>query len=270
MFWPFAIDSAMFEYAGILLSLFFFALSSIYDFRTREVDDWVWIVYGSIGLIVTVARLVIDSSMLFLTIASVVITVVVALGLFYFGLFGGADAKAIICLGVSVPLTPSAFHPLLGYVHPFFPLVVVILGFICSASLAIWFGLRNAVAYLTEKSQMFEGLEHESRWKKAMALITGYRTELSKLESIFYLYPMEDVLQEPESVRRAFKLFVDAESDREMMVTKLKESLPKLGYSGKVWVTPGLPMLFFILIGLIVSLVFGDVIFAIIFSLAAR
>jgi len=147
---------------------------------------------------------------------------------------------------------------------------VVILGFICSASLAIWFGLRNAVAYPTEKSRMFEGLEHESRWKKAMAMITGYRTELSKLESIFYLYPMEEMAQDSESVRRAFKLFVDAESDREMMVTKLKESLPELGYSGKVWVTPGLPMLFFILIGLIVSLVFGDVIFATIISLATR
>ena len=179
------------EYSGILLSLFFFALSSIYDFKTREVDDWVWVAYGSIGLILTVARLVVDSSMLFLTIASVVVTVLVSLGLFYFGLFGGADAKAIICLGLTLPLAPSTFHPLLGYLHPIFPIVVVILSFVCSASLALWFGLRNVAVYFAENSRMFEGLERESRWKKAMAMITGYQATASKLDSIFYLYPME-------------------------------------------------------------------------------
>lgn len=247
------------EFAAIAVSIFFFSLGSIFDLRTREVDDRVWLAYGPVGLALTVARLLMDPSTLFITLISIGLTTLFSFGLFYFGLFGGADAKAIICLGVTVPLPPAVIRPILGYMHPFFPVVVLIAGFLCSALLAVWFGFRNSLAYLTRGKRMFQGLENESSWKKVTALFLGYPAELSKLRTSFYLYPMEEIVKDDGGSHRALKLYSNAETDREPLVSELSESFSRLGFTGNVWVTPGLPMLLFILIGLIITLIFGDV-----------
>lgn len=258
------------DLAAIIVSVFFFALGSFFDLRTREVDDKVWLVYGPTGAALTALRLVIDPAILVVTLASIVITTLASFGLLYFGLFGGADCKAIICLGLALPLPPTSFQPLMGYLHPIFPVVVVVLGFICSASLAAWLGAKNLITYATEGHRMFEGLEKEASWRKTLALILGYRDEVSKLRSTFYLYPMEQVVKDGEGMRRSLKLYQDAEVDREPLISEYSESLAKLGYQGKVWVTPGLPMLIFILIGLIVTLILGDAIFSTVLILAKR
>jgi len=256
------------DLAAIIVTIFFFGLGSYFDLKTREVDDWVWLVYGPIGLALTVVRLLVDPSTLILTLVSIAVTTVVSLGLFYFGLFGGADCKAIICLGLTMPLPPSSFQPVLGYLHPVFPVVVVVTGFICSAAIAVWYGFRNLATYLSRREHMFEGLQGEGWWRKAMACILGYRAEVSKLRSTFYLYPMEEVVQNAEGPHRALKLYMNAETDREPVVTEFSNSLAKMGYEGKVWVTPGIPMLLFILIGLILTLTLGDIIFSTVFMLA--
>jgi len=258
------------DYASILISLFFFALSSVYDFKTREVTDKAWLLYGPLGLVLTVARLFQDPSELFLTIISIVITISISFGLFYFGLFGGADAKAIMCLGLTIPIPPSSFQPLMGYLHPVFPVVVVMVGFICSASVALWFGFRNLLAYVSEGPKMFAGFEHESSWKKLTATITGYPVDMLKLRSTFYLYPIEELVQNSEGTHRSFKLFFSAEADRDQMVSKLVDSFSAMGFQGRVWVTPGLPMLLFILLGLVITLALGDPVFSTVLRLAVR
>jgi preflagellin peptidase FlaK len=258
------------QFAAIGVSIFFFLLGSIFDLRTREVDDRVWLAFGPIGLTLTIVRLLMDPSTLLITLISIALATLLSFGVFYFGLFGGADAKAIMCLGVTLPLPPTVIQPVLGYVHPFFPVVVLIVGFICSALLAVWFGVNNFLTYLTQGRHMFEGLENESSWKKASALFLGYPTELSKLRTTFYLYPMEEVVKDDGGSRRSLRLYSNAETDREPLVSELSESLSGLGFKGRVWVTPGLPMLLFILVGLILTLILGDVLFSTVFFLAGR
>ena len=256
------------EFAAILLTLFFFVLSSVYDLKTREVDDKVWLVYGSIGAALTASRLILDPSALIVTAISIAVATVLALGIFYFGLFGGADAKAIICLGLTLPLAPVSFQSVLGYPHPFFPVTAMIMGYICSASVAVWFGVRNSITYARLGGRMFDGLESEPKWRKLMAFLTGYRAGVSKLRSTFYLYPMEEV--PAGAAKRSFKFFFDAEIDRDQLVSSFVESLSRVGYQGDVWVTPGLPMLLFILMGLVITLIFGDMVFATVLLRAAR
>jgi prepilin signal peptidase PulO-like enzyme (type II secretory pathway) len=252
------------DIAAAVVSLMFFIVGSISDFKKREVDDKVWLAFGPIGLILTISRVIIDPSLLLLFAASAVLTFLVAMGLFYFGLTGGADAKAIICLGITLPTPPTAWQPLLGFVHPFFPVVVVMMGFICSGSIALWFGARNIITYIGKGQRMFDGVEHEKPMRKLFAFFSGYPAEISKLESKFYLYPIEEVVTSdpggPTEMR--FKFFVDAEIDRDELVSKFKEAVSKTGFDGMVWVTPGLPMLFFILIGLLIALAIGDPLFA--------
>jgi len=256
------------DLAATIVTIVFFGVGSYFDLKTREVDDRVWLMYGPIGLTLTVVRLLVDPSTLFLTLVSIVITTVVSFGLFYFGLFGGADCKAIICLGLTMPLPPSSFQPVLGYLHPVFPVVVVVTGFICSAAIAVWYALRNLATYFARRERMFDGLQNEGWWRKGMACILGYPTELPKLRSTFYLYPMEEVVQGAEGPHRALKLYTNAETDREPLVSELSNSLAKMGYEGMVWVTPGIPMLLFILIGLCLTLILGDTVFSTVFILA--
>jgi preflagellin peptidase FlaK len=257
------------ELASIVVTLFFFSISSIYDLKTREVDDWVWLIYGPIGLSLTILRLLLDASNLVLTLLAIGVTTGVALALGYFGLFGGADAKAMICLGLTLPLNPTIIHPLLGYVHPFFPIVVVIIAFLCSASLSVWFGLKNLVTYLRFGRRMFDGLENETAWRKIMACILGYPAKFSKLRSTFYLYPMEEAKRDNSVTHRSLKLYISAETDREQLVSELSNAM-KPEFNGEVWVTPGIPMLLFMLVGLILALIFGDIVFSAVLILARR
>ena len=246
---------------SILVTLVFFSLGSYYDLKAREVSDKVWLVYAPIGIGLTISRVIVDPSTLFLTSISEVITVIIAFGLFYLGLFGGADAKAILCLGATMPLPPSSYQAIIGYVHPFFPLVVTITSYLCSTSVIVWLGLSNLGRYIHRGDQMFQGLLKESRWKKLLASITGYPVEQVKLQSTFYLYPMEEVLETDSGPRRTFKLFVSAEEDRSEEIAKLQSQLGKMGYAGEVWVTPGLPQLVFLLLAILITLMLGDPLF---------
>jgi preflagellin peptidase FlaK len=258
------------DYAAISVSLFFFAVGSVLDLKTREVSNKLWLIFGLISAVLSASRLLIEPSWLILTLGSIGLTTLVSFGLFYLGLFGGADAKAIICLGIALPLIPSSPEPLIGYLHPFFPIVVVIVGFVCSLSVALWLGLRNLASYLRQGRQMFDGLSQEPIWRKVLASITGYPTDVSKLRSTFYLYPIEQVVEDSEGPHRRFRLFFSAETDRDQMVSEFNQSLPKVSLPSKVWVSPGLPMIVFIFLGLIITLVLGDPIFSAVFLLMAR
>jgi preflagellin peptidase FlaK len=263
-------DLTILQLLAVAVTLFFFGLGSILDLRSREVDDRVWLVYGPVGLLLTIITLFVDPSRIILTALSVGIAFVLAIGLFYFGLFGGADAKAIMCLGLAIPLVPRGFPGLLGYAHPFFPIVVLVTGFLCSVLAAVWLGMENLLSYTRVGSTMFQGLEHESKWRKGLAMISGYRTQIDRLRSVFYLYPMEEIIQAPDGARRSFKLFVDAESDRDKMVSEFANAYSKLNLQSQVWVTPGLPMLVFMTAGLLVTLVFGDILFSGVYFLLAH
>ena len=254
----------------ILVTLVFFALGSYYDLKTREVPDKVWLMYAPIGIALTAGHFLVDPSALFLAGVSLGLTTLIAFGLFYLGLFGGADAKALLCLGVTMPLAPSTYQTFIGYVHPFFPLVVTITSYLCSTSAVIWLGLRNLDHYIRHGEQMFKGLNEESRWKKALACVTGFPIDQSKLRSTFYLYPMEEVVQADTGSHRKFKLFVSAEEDREQEISKLENQLSQIGYTGEVWVTPGLPQLVFITLAFIITLIIGDPIFGTAMKLAVH
>jgi preflagellin peptidase FlaK len=263
-------DLTILQLLAVMVTLFFFGLGSLLDIKSREVDDRVWLVYGPVGLLLTIATVFMDPSRTILTALSVGIAFVLAIGLFYFGLFGGADAKAIMCLGLAIPLVPHGFPGVLGYAHPFFPVVVLVTGFLCSVLAAVWLGIENLLTYTKLGSAMFQGLEHESKWRKVLAMISGYRTQIDRLRSVFYLYPMEEIVQTSDGARRSFKLFVDAESDRDKMVSDFADAYSKLNLQSRVWVTPGLPMLLFLTVGLVVTLIFGDILFSGVFFLLAH
>ena len=255
------------EYVSVSITLIFLSAAAIFDLRTREVPDKVWLAYGPVGLILTIYRIWVEPSLLIFTVASISLSMLVAFGLVFFGLSGGADAKALICLGITLPLPPAIVNPILGFAYPFFPIVVLVTGYIVSLSVAVWMLGRNLLMLRRHGSGMFEGLEREPTWKKVLAFITGFPTELSRLQSTFYLYPMEEVVEDENGAHRAFQAYSDADVDREQVLSQFNESMRKVGSPNTVWVTPGVPLLVFILAAVVIALTVGDPVFAGILSI---
>ena len=249
------------EYASITVSIAVLAFAAWCDLKTREVPDEVWLVYGPVGAALMIYRLWVEPSLLILTAASIGLSILLAFGLVLFGLTGGADGKALICLGLALPLPPQTLTPILGYFHPFLPIVVLYTAYLASISVAFWMVGKNLTLWAQYKSGMFQGLEHEPAWKKVLAFITGFRAQLSELRSVFYLYPMEKVVDDDGGARRTFEMYSNPDVDRDQLVSEFEESLKKVGSPSIVWVTPGIPLLVFVLIALVIVLLLGDPLF---------
>jgi len=245
-------------------------LASISDLKTREVSDKLWLAYGPVGLAITIYRVSLEPMTLSLTAISIGISTVLAFALVFFGLSGGADAKALICLGLTLPLPPTIVSPVLGFVHPFFPVVVLITTYIASLSVAVWILGKNIILLARLRSRLFAGFEREPLWKKMLAVITGFPAKTSQLQSTFYLYPMEKIVDEKDGAHRTFQAYSNADVDRDEVLSDFFDSMKKIGSPSTVWVTPGLPLLVFMLVGLMIGLTVGDPLLAGIHLLTAH
>jgi len=254
----------------VIVVFSFLLYASWSDIKSREVSNKVWAFLGPIGLILTLLDIYLTKSYLRLNDLglSFFIATILAVALFYLGFFGGADAKALICLSLSLPYysydTLTPFFVLI----PFLPVSVsVFINAVLSSVLVAFYALLRNIVWVGSGKSLFEGLESEPLSKKFMSLITGYKVKVSDLENKFYLYPTEKIEETQEGeIKRSFQIFVSAEADREANVTRIM-GFSRKGLLNEVWATPGLPFLVFITIGLVVTLFFGDLIFWLIFSI---
>jgi preflagellin peptidase FlaK len=209
--------------------------------------------------------------MLFYGISFSLITVF-SIILFYSGGFGGADAKALMCLALALPFYPEPLplKPLFGEISPisktFFPVSVFSNSVLLAALSAVYLLLRNIVWHKKAGRKIFEeGFKKESLGKKAVILITGYKVSVDKLKKKWHLYPMEDVEENAETKRKL--VIIPRDEDRNAIVERLGKAVEDGKIENMVWATPGLPMLIFITAGLIIALFFGDIIWIFISSL---
>ena len=238
----------------VLLSTAMLLYASLMDLRTREVSNWTWVAFAPVGLLLDLYEglylRAIDPVMGFLL--PVLVSTGLALAFFYLGLYGGADAKAFITLSLLTPHPPEVVAPYLGVVSPLYPLTV----FTNSALLAVLFALsllaRNLLWRLRGRRLLFEGLEGEPLWKKALALLSCVKVEAGRLRGPPYQYPAEVV----EDSRRRLRLMPDAYDD-EAASAAFRVLTEDLGL-GEVWVSPTLPFLLFISLGFLCSLLLGD------------
>jgi hypothetical protein len=88
---------------------------------------------------------------------------------------------------------------------------------------------------------------------------------IAKLQAKWHIYPMEDIAAENDAVKRNLVL-VPRDEGRDAVVTRLSEAVDAGKIGGKVWATPGLPMLIFVTIGLVIALFFGDIVWLLVSS----
>jgi preflagellin peptidase FlaK len=201
------------------------------------------------------------------------LTTVIAFVLFYSGGFGGADSKALMCIALALPFsTETLFTPIFASgVSPLaqniFPLTIFSNSVLFAAASGLYMLLRNLVQRATSGKKLFEGsLSTEPIGKKLVVLITGYKVSVAKLKEKWHVYPMEDVDDTGETLKRRL-VVVPRDEGRSEIVERLSNAVDTGKIGDHVWATPGLPMLIFVTIGLIVALLFGDLVWLLVGSI---
>jgi len=251
----------------VLLCLVFLIYASWSDFKTREVSNWVWTILAPLALILTSLQFFLFSPELLQGyVLSFAVTSALSITLFYAGAFGGADAKAFMCLSLALPFYPAdILQPYSSDPSPLSQILFTITIFSNAVLLAalsvLYLMARNLSWKQRTKKNLFEGVEKESKWRKILVLLSGYKADIAELEKKEYLYPLEDF---DENERKL--LVVPKDEDREEIVGRLQKAKREGRLQNGVWATPGLPMLIFVTIGLIVALFYGDIVWVIVRS----
>jgi len=100
---------------------------------------------------------------------------------------------------------------------------------------------------------MFDGFHDESFVKKIFVVLTGYRCNPETLKTARFLYPMEHVVTSKDGLReRRFDLSFSIADEKDASLSNYLEALPSVGNPSMIWVTPGLPMIVFFLLAVII------------------
>jgi len=261
----------------VALTLSFLLYSSWNDYKTREVSNRVWMIFAPLAFALTLAEILLYSAERLPWFGLVLgVMTAFALLLFYAGGFGGADSKALICIALALPffpeslMTPIFAEGLSPIAQNIFPFTIFSNSVLVAAASVIVMLLINAKQRITTGKHVFEGsLATESLWKKILVLMTGYKVPLAKLEEKWHVYPMEDIAEYSNETSLKRKLVIMPKDEgREEIVERLSRAVASGKIDSNVFATPGLPMLIFITVGLIISLILGDIVWLLIGLLA--
>lgn len=214
------------------------AIASYFDIKEREVQDKFWIPFFAAGSIFTAYDfyLGIVGYDLFQLAIAIGLTSALSWGAYFLHLYGGADAKAITALSLIFPIyqTQNAFH-IFGALMTFTNSILL------TALLPLFFLIVNSLK-ISRGEKIFEGFEKESKASKFKAIFLGTRRKQAGR--------FDFSLEKTVDGRRRF-YFSLGKVDEDFATGK------------DIWVSPGIPLLVFVLLGFIAMLLFGDILFII-------
>jgi preflagellin peptidase FlaK len=235
-------------FVNIAMASSMLIFTSYVDLKKREVEDKVWIIFGVIGVFVEVYEIANGSMELITLLVSVGLAGLIGFGIFFLGLYGGADAKALVVLSIILPY----LNPHVG-IYGIVPLIVLTNGVLLSMILPIGLLIMN-LGRIASGQKIFEGFD-ESVPRKLLACLLGYKSNGMPRN---FQFPMEkrveakdDRLKEKSAKKFDFGFIQDE-----------FESTPG------TWVTPGIPLLVFFTIGFFVLLSYGDLVIGLVSFIA--
>jgi preflagellin peptidase FlaK len=221
------------------------AIGSWQDIKTREIDDRLWLFAGIAGGLLTVAEIATTPAYpLVLAGFSIVLTAVLAFGIYFLGLYGGADAKALLVIALAMPVNTFAASSL-----PIFPLSVF--GNSLVISLMIIPACLIANALRAGRGSLFAGVK-ASALKKVAALFTGIKVSPETAKSVHF-----NLIEWPlPSGGSELKIFHKVE--------EVDETKRFVAGAKSVWVTVAIPMIVFFLGGFILAALGVDILIGLI------
>jgi len=213
---------------GMILALAMLIVGSIIDIWKREIHDYYWIVFGVIGVLLIFINSDIWPYLLNIGIALIIAPFVIFI--WRIGLFGGADAFALIALAVIAPMATISENPVTPLTTLSNAAILFIVPFIINI-------MRNSSSIIRHEN-IFEGFE-ENRLKKICAMLIGYRAKNPK-----FCFSIEKT----EKGKKKLNLTIHHAENEEYCTTP------------NTWITPGIPYLLLITGGFIIQILFGDLI----------
>ncbi len=212
---------------GIGLALVMLIVGSIIDVWKREIHDYYWIGFGSVGFLLVFLSSDLISDLLTIGFALIIAPFVILI--WRIGLFGGADAFALVALAVIAPMATISENP----VTPFTALsnagVLFIIPFLINV-------MRNILSQIRGE-HIFEGFD-ESTGKKLAAILMGYKAKNPK-----FGFAIEKI----ENGKKKLDLAIHHSENQEFCTKP------------NTWITPGIPYLLLITGGFIIQILYGDI-----------
>ncbi len=155
-----------FETIRILSAVIMLGIASFYDIWKREIHDVLWIGFGAFSVVL----LFIDPNFSESVIAILISLIIAPFAIFLWrtGMFGGADAFALIVLASLAPMVTLTNNPVT-------PLTTLSNGALLFVFPLLANVIRNSISILKNEN-IFEGF-NETKLKKSLAMIIGYRAK---------------------------------------------------------------------------------------------
>lgn len=235
------------DYLRTALALGMLGYAAFKDMKTREIHDIVWAVPAGIGLLIDIYEIL--SGNLTLTQAGISIGFMVVLSgvLWFLQLFGEADLIAFVALAVIHPRTPE--FGFIGYTPLLFTFTLVAnsaLSGLVTAFYSLFINMRIG----SRGVDLFERYGEASGLKKLGMLFTGQYMETKDVKGPPFEYPLEvkgELILKPD-------IWDDDKANKEFRILKEK------GYN-RVWVSATLPYIVNLLVGYVISVTYGDILF---------
>jgi len=212
---------------GIVIALTMLIVGSIIDVWKREIHDYYWIVFGVLGFLFVFISEDLTSNLL--TIGFALIIAPFAILMWRLGLFGGADAFALIAIAVIAPLATISESPITPFTTLSNAAILFVVPFLINIT-------RNIIAKIKGEN-IFEGFD-ESTGKKIAAALMGYKAKNPKFGF---------AIEKTEKGKKKFHFELHHAENQEFCTKP------------NTWITPGVPYLLLITAGFIIQIFYGDI-----------
>ncbi len=237
----------------VVFSLLILAYACYSDIRKRSVSNIVWLVMAGVGIAFagysTIAQ---DTPFLIPLIPSVTITGALSYVFFRLGLFGAADAKALICIAVLFPTQPGFI--IFSHNFPLFDATVPVV-----FPFALTVLLNAAVLALAVPISLFfrnlRSLGLKEFMRNAAMCFVAYRVNIDGLRSDRFARLTHAYEEINGHLARRYSLGgISLNSDT---VQRLKAYHREEKVAAEVWMTPELPFILFIALGFLAGCLLG-------------
>jgi len=203
--------------------------ASYTDVTKREISDYVWVIFGALAVLLLFFEPQFTDALTNVGISLIIAPIVLII--WRLGMFGGADAFALIVLAVLVPQIAMTDNTITPFTVLTNAVIISIIPFFVNL-------IRNLIA-MANKTDIFEGFS-ETRKKRIIALFIGYRA----------INP-----------NYSFSIEKKVGKHKKLNLVMHHAEYAEFCNTTNTWVTPGIPYMLFILTGFIVQLFYGDIIF---------
>jgi len=203
--------------------------ASYTDVTKREITDYVWIIFGALAVLLLFFEPQFSDALTNVGISLIIAPIVLII--WRLGMFGGADAFALIVLAVLVPQIAMTDNTITPFTVLTNAVIISIIPFFVNL-------IRNLIA-IANKTDIFEGFS-ETRKKRIIALFIGYRATNPKY---------------------GFSIEKKVGKHKKLNLVMHHAEYAQFCNTPNTWITPGIPYMLFISAGFIVQLFYGDIIF---------